>query len=154
MYADRGVDGVSMRELAKALGIQAPSIYSHVPSKEALINLCIDPYLKALHDSVIGAATLRAFVREYLAVLGNHQSSAAILHQDPMLRDDALNVGVTATLTKELVTNGIRQEVARPTLAFLQAAAPLDTSNGRFDLILRAMFGIRAMPNPDAAIAQ
>ena len=36
LLEDEGPDGLSMRRLADRLGIRAPSIYKHVPDKEAL----------------------------------------------------------------------------------------------------------------------
>jgi AcrR family transcriptional regulator len=36
LLEDEGVDGVSMRSLGQRLGMKAPSLYKHFPSKEAL----------------------------------------------------------------------------------------------------------------------
>ncbi len=41
LFADRGFAGVSMRDIAEAVGIKAASLYNHYPDKEAL-------YLEAL----------------------------------------------------------------------------------------------------------
>ena len=37
LFAERGFHGVSMRELAAATGVQASSLYGHMPSKERLL---------------------------------------------------------------------------------------------------------------------
>jgi AcrR family transcriptional regulator len=146
MFATRGVDGVSMRHIAAALGIRAPSIYSHVPSKEALINACITPYLERIHDQVVGSGSLAGFVSAYMGVLRDgNLKRARIVHLDPILRAAALNVGVTAVLAKELTINGVRQELAKPTLAYL-LAAPLDPV--QHDLIYRGVLGIQRLPLP------
>jgi len=42
LFSERGYDGVSMRDIAKSVGIQAPSIYNHFISKEAIFNSIID----------------------------------------------------------------------------------------------------------------
>lgn len=36
LFATAGFDGVSMRAIAKAVGIQAPSLYNHFPDKQSL----------------------------------------------------------------------------------------------------------------------
>lgn len=37
LFGERGFHGVSVREIAKAAGLQASSIYAHVPSKQAIL---------------------------------------------------------------------------------------------------------------------
>jgi AcrR family transcriptional regulator len=54
LLAERGPDGVVMREVARRLGVSAPSLYFHVPSRQALLDQLIDVALEelgaALHD--------------------------------------------------------------------------------------------------------
>ncbi len=42
LFSERGYEGVSMRDIATAVGIQAPSLYNHFPSKESIFNSIID----------------------------------------------------------------------------------------------------------------
>jgi len=42
LFSERGYEGVSMRDIAKNVGIQAPSLYNHFESKEAIFNSIID----------------------------------------------------------------------------------------------------------------
>jgi AcrR family transcriptional regulator len=37
LFGEHGVDAVSMRDIADAVGMKAPSLYAHFPSREALI---------------------------------------------------------------------------------------------------------------------
>ena len=37
LFVDHGVDAVSMRDIAQAVGMKAPSLYAHFPSRDALI---------------------------------------------------------------------------------------------------------------------
>jgi len=49
--ADReGLDGLSMRALARALGVEAMSLYHHVPHKDALLDLMVDAVFAEFHD--------------------------------------------------------------------------------------------------------
>ncbi len=44
-----GLDGLSMRTLARALGVEAMSLYHHVPHKEALLDLMVDAVFGEFH---------------------------------------------------------------------------------------------------------
>jgi AcrR family transcriptional regulator len=48
VFNDRGYDGTSMEDLARAAGITKSSIYHHVRSKEALLGLALDEALGSL----------------------------------------------------------------------------------------------------------
>ena len=52
LFATSGVENVSMRDIARAIGIKAASIYNHYASKELIVEACYDFYLK-YHDSTI-----------------------------------------------------------------------------------------------------
>jgi TetR/AcrR family transcriptional regulator, tetracycline repressor protein len=43
-----GLDGLTMRRLAQALGIQAPSLYWHFPNKQALLDAMADAMLNGV----------------------------------------------------------------------------------------------------------
>ena len=77
MFSEHGYAGVSMRDLAKELNIQAPSIYSHFVSKDALLVATILPVLDEL-ETVLGRrpegnssdpAVQRAWIAEYIDFL-------------------------------------------------------------------------------------
>lgn len=42
LFAENGYDSVSVGEIAKAVGIKAPSLYSHYPSKQAIFNAIVE----------------------------------------------------------------------------------------------------------------
>jgi AcrR family transcriptional regulator len=46
MFAEQGYAGVSMRDLAAEIGIQAPSLYSHFSSKTDLLEACLEPLME------------------------------------------------------------------------------------------------------------
>lgn len=79
LLADRDVEGLSLREVARAVGVSAPSVYRHFPDKQALMTaLALEGLAKlsaAQHDAVAQtqertdafAAAGRAYVRFALA---------------------------------------------------------------------------------------
>lgn len=42
LFSTKGYDSVSVGEIAKAVGIKAPSLYNHFPSKQAIFNAIVD----------------------------------------------------------------------------------------------------------------
>lgn len=50
MFAERGFEACSVRDLAKSVGIKAPGLYSHFPSKEAILSEAMIQALVDFHD--------------------------------------------------------------------------------------------------------
>ncbi len=77
VFAERGYDGTSMGELARAAGISKSSTYHHVPGKEALLSRALDRAVSGLAavfdepEAVTGRAheRLRHVVRRSVEVL-------------------------------------------------------------------------------------
>lgn len=42
LFAEKGYDSVSVGEIAKAVGIKAPSLYNHYPSKQAIFDAIVE----------------------------------------------------------------------------------------------------------------
>ena len=60
---DRGLAALSMRALGARLGVEAMSLYHHVPGKEALLDGMVDAVFAEIHLPVVGGdwrAELRA----------------------------------------------------------------------------------------------
>lgn len=53
LFAGRGYAGTSMRDIARAVGIKAASIYEHFPSKEQLLYEALIEVLGQFHDYVL-----------------------------------------------------------------------------------------------------
>nr|WP_288452990.1 TetR/AcrR family transcriptional regulator [uncultured Pseudomonas sp.] len=73
LFAARGFHAVSLRELAQAVGLQAGSLYSHIHSKEALLEELIEEGYEQLIDSAQlrlrraePGKALAAFLRHHL----------------------------------------------------------------------------------------
>ena len=42
LFSERGYDAVSVGEIAEAVGIKAPSLYNHYPSKQAIFDAIVE----------------------------------------------------------------------------------------------------------------
>jgi AcrR family transcriptional regulator len=56
LFAERGYHGTSMRDIAEALGVRAPSLYNHVASKQdilyAIMDKAMDRAISALDEAL------------------------------------------------------------------------------------------------------
>lgn len=62
----QGLDALTMRRLAAALGVEAMSLYHHVPNKDALLDGLVDAIIGEVNDatSELGGADWRAALRD------------------------------------------------------------------------------------------
>ena len=62
LFAERGYRGTSMRDIAEALGVRAPSLYNHVTSKQdilfAIMDTAMDRAIQALDAALAGVDDL------------------------------------------------------------------------------------------------
>lgn len=68
LFADRGFDGTTLRDVAGRVGIRTPSLYNHFPSKEALytavIERVVEPVLALLSEITLAGPDSRPDSRE------------------------------------------------------------------------------------------
>ena len=53
LFSDKGYEGVSVRDIANAVGIKAASLYNHFKSKEDIFNSIIDEMSKRYEETVM-----------------------------------------------------------------------------------------------------
>jgi AcrR family transcriptional regulator len=91
-----GLPGLSMRRLAGELGVQAPSLYSHFATKDALLDDVCDEIMSGVDVSDFEAADwqtgIRTWARSYRAALAAHPNIVPFLAAGPARRDSALRV--------------------------------------------------------------
>jgi AcrR family transcriptional regulator len=92
LFADNGYSAVSMRDLAAVLGIQAPSIYSHFKSKDALLAAVVGPFVQATSDLLdafpaapVSKQDRRAWLTEAVTLLAEHPLQLQLLAGDRSL---------------------------------------------------------------------
>jgi AcrR family transcriptional regulator len=69
LFAERGYHGTSMRDIAEALSMRAPSLYKHVKNKDALLDEIVTIYLDALLPRLETTATGPGVGAERLAAM-------------------------------------------------------------------------------------
>ena len=100
--ADRGgVEAITMRRVAQELGVEAMSLYNHVPNKDAILDGVVDAVFAAIELPAAGCAdwreAIRARARSARSVLAQHSwalglmdsrrnpGSATLRHHDAVL---------------------------------------------------------------------
>ena len=89
LFAVRGVDGVAVRDLARDMGLTAPSLYNHFPSKQALYDAVLErglrPILQAVaeswHPGALRPEQMRATVDKLVSHLATHPHLARLLQR-------------------------------------------------------------------------
>ncbi|MEH3023575.1 MAG: TetR/AcrR family transcriptional regulator [Pseudomonas oryzihabitans] len=104
LFVARGYHAVSMRDLARCLGVQAGSLYYHVQSKEdLLVELLEDTLSELLHltrravrDRTSPGARLPAFFSTYFDFKDEHEDRLRLLAQEPHLLSAEARAGIQA----------------------------------------------------------
>ena len=64
LFAIRGVENASMRDIADEVGIKVASIYNHYTSKEQLVEACYDLFLQYQDSSKLTEEQCRAILKD------------------------------------------------------------------------------------------
>lgn len=121
MFASDGYSAVSMRDLASALGIQAPSIYSHFESKDALLAAVVGPFLDSIRDllddfpaDAVSPAERRAWLTAAVSVLAAHPRQLQLVAGDRSLARHATFGPQLHDIKTSLVARLLRSGAADP----------------------------------------
>ncbi len=80
---EHGVEWLTMRRLADALGVSAPTLYWHLPDKDALHDACVERALREIEipdaDLADWRVALRSFMHSMRTQLGRHPSATQLM---------------------------------------------------------------------------
>ncbi|MFV0308839.1 MAG: TetR/AcrR family transcriptional regulator [Desertimonas sp.] len=90
MFAERGTQATSVRDLAEAAGILPSSLYSHFRSKEALVDEILQQFLDGLLTRFEAIAStnvdpidrLRSILRSFVSVVDSDPAALSIYRHD------------------------------------------------------------------------
>lgn len=80
LFAARGVEGVALRDLAREMGLTAPSLYNHFPSKQALYEAVLDRGLRPIVEMVAETWQLGALQPERMRATTDRLIAHLALH--------------------------------------------------------------------------
>jgi AcrR family transcriptional regulator len=103
---EHGYEDLSMRRLAQRLGVQAASLYSHYPTKVALLEALADTIMESVDTSGFADGDWRTglttWARSYRSALAAHPNAVPFVAYGPALREvslqraDAVHGGLTS----------------------------------------------------------
>jgi AcrR family transcriptional regulator len=96
LFRERGYAAVGMRELAKEVGIEAPSIYNHYKSKDDLLReICFDiaaQFFKAFEAVDVNekSATkkMRSAIKGHISVIANNLEASSVFFHEWMFLEE------------------------------------------------------------------
>lgn len=148
LLADIGLDGLTMRALAKRLDVQAPALYSYVDNKAELIAIMSEQFLnearKDLEQYESPTEWLEQFGIRFYEVLVNTRDAAmlfAIARQPSRTEQES-----TQALALPLVTRGYSFERAiqvESAVVSLTLGAALDKTNEEVSRMLSELFDLK-----------
>jgi AcrR family transcriptional regulator len=135
LLEEEGYESLSMRRLAERLGIRAPSLYKHLPDKQALetalITAGFEEWADAFDEASSSAQPLASFVAVYRGFAGRHPHLYRLMTERPLDRD-RLPAGLEERTAAPLVAAvGGDPDLARAAWAFAHGMTILEL-NGRF----------------------
>jgi AcrR family transcriptional regulator len=134
LLEEEGPEALSMRRLADRLGIRAPSIYKHLPDKEALEDAVISDGFEELAEVLertLGKEGLPALAPAYRRFAKRHPHLYRLMTERP-LRRDRLRPGVEERAAAPVIAAaGGDADLARAAFGFAHGMTILEL-NGRF----------------------
>ena len=132
---DEGPTGLSMRRVAERLGIRAPSIYKHLPDKQALENAIIsdgfEEQAEAFEQALEQPDPLTAMASAYRVFAREHPHLYRLMTERPLQRDRLTPGSEARAAAPVLHAVGGDADAARALWAFAHGMTILEL-NGRF----------------------
>ena len=132
---EEGSTGLSMRRVAERLGIRAPSIYKHLPDKQALENAIIsdgfEEQAEVFEQALAERDPLTAMASAYRAFARQHPHLYRLMTERPLQRDRLAPGAEARAAAPVLRAVGDDADAARALWAFAHGMTILEL-NGRF----------------------
>lgn len=128
LFQRQGFEGTTMRQLAAEVGMEAPSLYNHFPSKTDLLAVILLDAMRSLVDLVRDgidsaspdpASRLRGAIASYVSFHEDRLAEASISDTErrPLSNKDARRLLALrrelSDLFKDVITQGVKQGVFR-----------------------------------------
>lgn len=109
-----GIEGLSMRKLAKALDMQAPSLYWYFANKQALIDGLADSMIEKVAINIAPDSSWQTQIRQIAEELRDallaHRDGARVFVGTYIVSDNVLRT--SEALMQALLTTGMDQDLA------------------------------------------
>lgn len=105
----QGLQELTMKRIAEAIGVSEPALYKHFPSKSEILSAVVD-VLEAAGRGAVSTAraaggdplnTLSAFFRAHAKQFGNRPALMAVLFSDDLFRHDRALTARVVTILSE-----------------------------------------------------
>ena len=127
LFRERGYAAIGMRELAREVGIEAPSIYNHYKSKDDLLReICFDiadQFFKAFEEAEATedkpVKKLKAVMQAHIGVIARNMEASEVFFSEWMFLEEP-NLSKFKKMRyeyemrfREIIEKGIKQETFR-----------------------------------------
>lgn len=146
LFLRHGLDGVTTRQIAKAVGISQPSLYAHFPNRDAIaVELCVRAFsilerrLRKVDAAMTGRARLRELCRAYIDFGLKEPAAYRVAFMADIAMDEASGAhrGLEAGLAAFSILRGAYGEVvADPEAAELAAQTVWAGMHGLVSIML------------------
>ncbi len=146
LFLRHGLDGVTTRQIAQAVGISQPSLYAHFPNRDAIaVELCIRAFgslerrLRKVDAAMQGAERLRELCRAYIDFGLEEPAAYRVAFMADIAMDEVSGThrGLEAGLaTFSILRNAYGQVIADPDAAELAAQTVWAGMHGLVSILL------------------
>jgi len=144
LFADRGYRATSMKDIATALGVRAPSLYNHVSSKQeilyAIMDTAMDRALTALDEALDGvddvADQLRRATESLVLDFLRYPAEVTVCNVEVRSLDAGFRLAIVAkrdryaARVRRIIEDGCRTGRFRTPTPQIAAFAVLEMGNG------------------------
>lgn len=127
LFKNKGYSAVTMRDLAKAMGIKAASLYNHIESKQAILQYIVlaiaEDFTKGMNTIVVSnensVVKLQKIIELHVSIAAENADGSAALNSDWMHLEGQLDYYLSLRQTyeanfKSIVEKGILKNEIKP----------------------------------------